>query len=54
MVRKLKRRRAGTAFATIDGDIIGADAGFNHRFADRQKLAAFANAQLETDRLATA
>ena len=52
-IRELERRRASAAFAAVDRDEIGGDAGLDHGLADGQKLAALAQAQLEADGLAT-
>jgi len=44
-----QRRRAGSALAAINGDEIGPDSGFQHGLAQREELAALADAQFEAD-----
>ena len=53
-VRELLRRRAGAAFAAVDDDEVGVDAGLDHRLDDAHELARLADADLEADRLAAA
>ena len=53
MVGELERRRAGAAFAAVDDDEVGQDAGRRHRLGDAEPFPRVSDRKLESGRLAT-
>ena len=52
VIGKLDRRGAGAAFAAIDHDEVGRNAGLEHRLADAEELPRMAEREFEAHRLA--
>jgi hypothetical protein len=53
VVGEFQRRRAGAAFAAVDHDEVGRDAGPQHGLDDGEPFPGMADGELEADRLAT-